>query len=194
MAEFVLRVLDLDAGGKEITFPVRTAWVREVLAGSDLRADEKGPEGSFEMRADRTGRDILLTGRLRGSIVADCVRCLEDARIGVDTQVATLYSPAASGKHEKKKAETAEADVDPDEPDHEVFSGEEIVLDDLVRQSLILEVPMQPLCDEACEGIEIPEHVRPPADFGREEGAPDVDPRLAPLMKLAQKVKGGKKE
>ena len=51
-------------------------------------------------------------------------------------------------------------------------------MDNIVREFLILEVPMQPLCSEDCAGIDIPAHVKAPEDFGA------VDPRLAPLMKL----------
>jgi uncharacterized metal-binding protein YceD (DUF177 family) len=55
-------------------------------------------------------------------------------------------------------------DLDLDGPDQETFSGETIALDSLVREHLLLEVPMQPLCREDCPGIPIPEHVRGPAD------------------------------
>jgi uncharacterized metal-binding protein YceD (DUF177 family) len=50
---------------------------------------------------------------------------------------------------------------------------------------MILEVPMQPLCRPDCPGIEIPEHVRPPKDFGANQ---DADPRFAPLKELASKI------
>jgi hypothetical protein len=45
---------------------------------------------------------------------------------------------------------------------------------------------MQVLCPEppGCNAVEIPEGVRPPSDFGRDE----VDPRLAPLLNLKRKL------
>jgi uncharacterized protein len=68
----------------------------------------------------------------------------------------------------------------------EEFSGNEIPLDELVREHIVLELPMQPLCGDACPGIPIPAHVRPPADVFAEPGA--VDPRLAPLQRLRDNV------
>jgi uncharacterized metal-binding protein YceD (DUF177 family) len=66
------------------------------------------------------------------------------------------------------------------------FEGNELVLDDLVREHLVLECPMQPLCSTSCPGIEIPEHVRPRSeDFG---GKDAVDPRLLPLQELKAKL------
>jgi uncharacterized metal-binding protein YceD (DUF177 family) len=49
----------------------------------------------------------------------------------------------------------------------------------------VLEMPMQPLCSPDCTGIAVPKHVRPPeAAFGSDK----VDPRLAPLQRLRDKV------
>jgi len=56
-------------------------------------------------------------------------------------------------------------------------------LDPMVREYLLLEAPMKPLCSDACEGIVIPDRLRPPAEvFG--DAAPDS--RFAPLLKLKE--------
>jgi uncharacterized metal-binding protein YceD (DUF177 family) len=55
-----------------------------------------------------------------------------------------------------------------------------------VREHLVLEMPMQPLCSEECQGIALPKHVRPPEDAFAKPG--DVDPRLAPLQRLRDNV------
>ena len=58
-----------------------------------------------------------------------------------------------------------------------------------VREHLLLEVPMQLLCDDTCTGIEVPSEVSGPADLhAKSNGENGVDPRLAPLMKLVDKV------
>jgi len=183
MADFVLRVADIEASGKDYSFPVTRAWMRRSLGDASLGVDEAAGDGSLDLRADRTGSDVLVSGRLRARVVAECVRCLEDAAIDVDTDVTTLFTARA----ESLRPEPDESEA-PEEPDRELYSGEEIVLDALVREHLILEVPMQPLCRDDCGGIEIPEHVRPPADFGEEQDADGVDPRLAPLKELSGKL------
>lgn len=184
MAQFVLHVPDIDSSGKQYRFAIPATWVKSVLEGSDLRADVKRADGSLDIRADRSGEDVVVTGKLTSHVVADCVRCLEDAVIDVDVDLAWLFTPRGTQRRSEPEVE----EVSPDEMDQELYSGDDIVLDDMVREHIILEVPMQPLCSQSCPGIEIPEHVRPPADFGKEEGAEDVDPRLAPLKKLAGKL------
>ena len=184
MGQFVLHVPDIEASGKHYHFAVPASWVASVLEESDLRADPSAKEGSLDVRADRTGKDdILVTGKLRSRVVTDCVRCLEDAGIDVNVDLAVLYSFRAPGAALPEEP----IETEPDEPDREHYSGDDIELDAIVREHLILEVPMQPLCAEDCGGIPIPDHVRPPADFGRE-----ADPRLAPLEELAAKLKQNK--
>jgi uncharacterized metal-binding protein YceD (DUF177 family) len=93
---------------------------------------------------------------------------------------------AAAG-HGKAVEDDDVLDEDDDEVVREEFSGHEIVLDGLIREYLVLETPMQPLCSDACTGIAVPTHVRPPEDvFGSSDSK--VDPRLAPLLRLRDKV------
>jgi uncharacterized metal-binding protein YceD (DUF177 family) len=112
----------------------------------------------------------------------------------VDTRFATLFVRSAGAPHTGHAGKAAhvaedevEVDHDDDELSREEFSGHEIVLDTLIREYLVLETPMQPLCSEDCTGIALPKHVRPPEDvFGSSESK--VDPRLAPLLRLRDKV------
>lgn len=188
MAQYVLHVPDIEESGKQYSFAIPATWVQSVLSDSDLRADPAQADGLLSIRVDRTGDDVVVTGKLRSHVVADCVRCLEDALVPVDVDLTWLFSPREA-KPRQAPGQPGIDEVSLDDPDQEFYSGEDIVLDDMIREHVILEVPMQPLCAKSCPGIEIPEHVRPPADFGVEEGAEDVDPRLAPLEKLAGRLK-----
>lgn len=192
MSEFVVKVDELDALGEELSFPVRNAWLGACLEGLDedasdglaLKADPSAPEGEFRCRAHATGRDVLIDGDANGRIVAQCIRCLEDAPVDVEAHVTVLMTPKPA--HQKQTSNRDEdEDVLEDDVLREYYTGDEIVLDEVVRDFLILALPMQPLCRPDCPGIEIPEHVRPPADFGAPEAG--VDPRLAPLLKLKGK-------
>jgi len=95
------------------------------------------------------------------------------------------HKPGAA--HGTKAQHEEELDEDEDELAREEFSGHEIVLDSLIREYLVLEAPMQPLCSDDCTGIAVPKHVQPPEEvFGPSDSK--VDPRLAPLLRLRDKV------
>ncbi len=193
MAEFEIKVHELEAGGKQYDFPITRVWLDSALsdlpAGDNpLRADAAAPEGSLSLFAEKTGEDVLVRGRLTTRLATECVRCLGPATIPVDVELVALYT--ARGADIRPVADADE--LDPDELEREFFSGDEVKLDALVREYVLLEVPMQPVCSDTCEGLEVPESVRGPADLAEApvvEGK-RVDPRLAPLLALISKESG----
>jgi len=186
MAQFVLKAKDIDVSGRDYALAVPAAWVASALLDSGVSADPAGSTGSLRIRAERSGADLLVRGTLRARVVAECVRCLEGVPVDVDCGVSLLFT----ARGDAHRPEPDEVELTPEEIDREFYTGDELVLDAIVREHLIVEVPMQPLCSPECPGIEIPAHVRPPADF--EASSVDVDPRLAPLKALAGKVRQDK--
>ncbi|MFH1368189.1 MAG: DUF177 domain-containing protein [Elusimicrobiota bacterium] len=69
--------------------------------------------------------NILLTGGIRGSLILECCRCLTTFAFPVDVQIQQVYSS----------------------------NLEEINLEDEIRQIMILNTPLKPLCVEECKGL-----------------------------------------
>src|SRR5262249_11349841 len=96
----------------------------------------------------------------------------------------------------KGKVKEPEYEFTAEEADLDTYDGETVVLDAFVREAILLEMPNFPLCSEACPGIG-------PAASGRdrddgptiraraeaeEATAPALDPRLAPLGALRERL------
>jgi uncharacterized protein len=180
--EFTIPVTDLDAGGKDFRFPVRSRWIRGALEGHEASASER--DGTLEVRASKSGHDVVVHGKLDAELKVPCARCLEPFPLAVHSDVSVLYVPAGT-----LRAETGgdkEVSLDETDADALPFDGETVVLDDLVRDELVLEVPMIPLCSEACPGISPPPGTR---DEGGPSETKDIDPRLAPLLRFKDKDK-----
>jgi uncharacterized protein len=173
--EFPIPVSELDAGGKEYRFPVRPGWVRGQLEDHEATAGER--EGSVAVRASKSGHDVVVNGKLEAELMVPCARCLEPFLLPLKTEIAVLYAPAAK----VKSADKDEYEFSSEEADTLPFDGETVVLDDLVKDELLLEIPMIPLCSETCPGMGTPP--------GTEEKAEEkgIDPRLAPLMQFRAK-------
>jgi uncharacterized protein len=192
VAEFEIKLTELEAGSREYVLPIRAAWLAEQLvdlAGEDFPAASE--DGTLDVTAEKSGDDVLVRGHARASITTPCGRCLNAAKFDVDAELAVLM--IRRGSDHRPVAD--EDELTPEEEDREFFTGDELVLDEVVREHLVLELPMQPLCREDCPGIEIPEAIRGPAqlDAVREDAVFDdqgkvIDPRLAPLMALAKKA------
>ncbi len=139
----------------------------------------QGPRtGGLPCTRNALAMDVLVQAHLEAELATTCSRCLADVPLTLDLALTALFSP----EHMRPRGGD-EIDVQLDEVNRDYYSGAEVVLDPMVREYLLLEVPMKPLCSETCEGIAIPEHLRPPNEvFG--DAAPDS--RLAPLLKIKE--------
>src|SRR5215207_3097380 len=169
--EYTIPISELDAGGKDYRFPVRAAWVRGALEGHE--ATTGGSDGELAVRASKSGHDVVVHGTLEAELTIPCARCLEPARLPIHSKISVLYAPASALK-------PASGEELPDEEaDTFSYEGETVVLDDLVRDELLLEIPMIPLCSEDCAGMS-------PGSLDQtsssRSGEKPVDPRLAPLL------------
>ena len=177
--EFIIPVSELDAGGKEYRFPVRSSWVRSALEGHEASAGDR--DGALVVRASKSGHDVVVNGRLEAELTVPCARCLEPSPLSIASDVRVLYVQAPK----LKDPETDEYEFSSDEADTLPYDGETVVLDDLVRDELLLEIPMIPLCSEGCPGMSTP----PENSGGEKTGEKGVDPRLAPLLAFRDKAK-----
>ena len=170
--EYSITVTELDAGGKEFRFPVRSEWIRGAL--EDHEATAAGTDGQLAVRASKSGHDVVVHGTLDAELMVPCARCLEPTKLPVHSNLSVLYVPAPklSGQSD------GEHELTDEEADTLPFEGDVVALDDLVRDELLLEIPMIPLCSEACPGMS-------PAPDPEGAGEKPIDPRLAPLLDFA---------
>lgn len=183
----------LDEGPKEIRTALPAAWLAKSLQASaegDLSASR---DGAVDLRLTPSGGDnFLLQGRVKATVDATCGRCLGPAHLAVDAEMTLVLVPekAVAGRKPKGKPtkdSEGEFEFDPDEADVATYDGETVVLDDLVREAIVLELPISPLCSEDCAGM------RSDPSLSREVAErldqAKIDPRLAPLAALRDKLK-----
>jgi uncharacterized protein len=170
--EFSLSVGDLDSGGREYVFPVRARWMRDALEEHEATAG--GPDGALDIRASKSGSDVVVHGTLHAVLAVPCARCLEPVEVDIHEGVSVLFTQRVPSFGEKER------EISQEEADTLPYDGETVVLDDLVRDELILQTPSFPLCSEDCPGIS-------PSLMPKDENSvpPEhVDPRLSPLRRL----------
>jgi uncharacterized protein len=173
--EFTIPARELDAAGKSLSFVVRASWVRGALEGTDVRP--AGPDGELDVRASKSGTDVVVRGTLKAELVVACARCLEPARVAVNEPISALVVPATELR--ESAGEAAEDESAPGQAGVLSYDGEIVVLDELVRDELLLGIPMIPLCSEGCPGIR-----RGGAQEAAEAPTATIDPRLQPLLRL----------
>ncbi len=124
--------------------PVR---LQETLDVSPLFADVRDAEPLGPMSADLTvnvsGRLIEATGQLTGKIRFLCSRCLAPLEETYCIPYAETFKPVPKDQAEQ---EAEEADYVP-------VSGDRLELRPYLEDELLLNLPLAPLCDEACRGL-----------------------------------------
>jgi uncharacterized protein len=184
--EFSIPTSNLDAGGKQFRLPVLATWLRGALEGTSIQASDR--DGELDVRLSKSGVDVVVRGTLAAELVVPCSRCLEPTAVPVREELSVLAVPAASHGRAGRAPSAEDGDEgdedDQGEADVIPYDGETVVLDDLVRDELLLGIPMIPLCSEACPGIR-PERQSRDTPSAADE---NIDPRLRPLLRLKNKT------
>ena len=105
-------------------------------------------EGSAELLPHTLG-EIRVRGHLAVTMRCDCNRCLEPAEFPIDSSFDLFYRPA------EEAGDKAEAEVEIDEGEAEIafYEGGGIELTDVLREHVLLSMPMQRLCRAECQGM-----------------------------------------
>ena len=148
MAEFVLKVQDIDERGKDYDFPLTGAWLDSALGRhTACAAIRRMATGASSSTRSATAARSWCAATSTADLLVECSRCLADTPLHVDTPVTALLEPGAVPTSRPEELELDEEDLD-----RAQFVGHEVVLDELVREHLLLECPMQPLCAPGLPG------------------------------------------
>lgn len=239
---FVVSVKDLDDGPKTLSGEISLDWLRNALDGSEATPTDQG--GSLHVQLSKNGREVLVRGVVRVSVIVPCARTLAPILLDLSPEIVLLLRPAAAvperqrgavqrgaavhrevaasadakarpGRAKRERGEGTEAatagtrhgraggnhgtraqprggweddpELGPMDAAQDSFEGEQIVLDQFLREFILLELPMFPVRQDLPS---LPVEARASAP------EPPLDPRLAPLAelkdRLAQKQKQNK--
>lgn len=103
-------------------------------------------EGYLE--AVSTGNILLITGKFSTRAVVECARCSSPLEKPIEFEIDEQF-PVEGVPSSMSPQDTAR--VVPDEP-FELFDGNSLIVENLLRQAMLLSVPMQPLCDFGWDG------------------------------------------
>jgi uncharacterized protein len=103
-------------------------------------------EGGAELLNEMLG-EIRVRGHLKVGMKAECDRCLEPVPVQIDSDFDLFYR---SSEFETSESEHA---LDAGEAEIAFYEGEGLELNDVLREHVLLSLPMQLVCSEGCQGI-----------------------------------------
>ncbi|MEO8697374.1 MAG: YceD family protein [Acidimicrobiales bacterium] len=136
----------------------REAAMEGLVVGSTFVPEDEPV--SVELDLESVSNGVMVHGMIRARWVGECRRCLEPVRGEVEVEVQELYSDSG------------------DADEIYLIEGDDIDLRPLVRDAIVLNLPLAPLCRPECLG---PDPERFPALV---EGDGPADRRWAGLSEL----------
>jgi uncharacterized protein len=103
-------------------------------------------EGVAELLSHTLG-EVRIKGHIRAAVEAACDRCLEAARTDIDSGFDLFYRPADSTPV-AEEMEIAEGEIEIG-----FYEDDRIELEDVLREFVLLALPMQWVCGPDCKGI-----------------------------------------
>jgi uncharacterized protein len=129
--------------------PFAEKWEPNGFDFSDTSVIQKGPlvaRGVAEVLPD-TGGEVRVCGRLQTDLETECDRCLGRASFHIDAAFDLFYRPLES------TAGAEETAIDEGEAEMGFYELPGLQLEDIVREQVLLQLPMQRVCSDACKGI-----------------------------------------
>ena len=158
---FIFNTHDLPHRAGEMREHQLSLLLSEPL-GVDLLAIKPGERIEVELRITSVDEGVLATGEITAVATGECGRCLDPITWPIDEAFTELfyYETAASRAAEKgkkgaksisKREEKKDIDLEADELTFMI--GDEIDLELPIRDAVILNLPVNPLCSDECPGL-----------------------------------------
>ncbi|MFJ9696876.1 YceD family protein [Kitasatospora sp. NPDC101183] len=130
----------------------RTLKAPEGLGIIDVIAVPEGSPIELELRLESVVEGVLVTGTAEAEVEGECVRCLEPVEFDIDVDFQELYYYPES---EERLARTPGAeDLDEDSEDETYrLEGDLFDLQPVLRDAVVLALPLQPVCQDDCLGL-----------------------------------------
>jgi uncharacterized protein len=93
------------------------------------------------------GRKYIVEGHLEGMLQVRCDRCLENFQRNIDINFRSFFALPSEETSE------SELELEDEDLDVEFRVGEEIEVSDVIREQVLLDLPMKRICREECKGL-----------------------------------------
>ncbi len=162
----LVKIEEIQEPGLSLKEDIKPEVLTEALTDSaDFKLVKSGP---LEVQFRKIDGQVHVKGGFAVSLTAPCKRCATDVpvnenvkfnlRMIVEVPTAVVEDDAPKGKKGRKEeprydheAETASFELD--EIDAEPFDGKKIDMNPIVREQVLLALPVSVLCKDSCKGL-----------------------------------------
>jgi uncharacterized protein len=138
------KIKDIPSEGLLAQFELPASLFADALAGMDADLDRATGNLRAELSKDRDD-NVFVRGDLKALVTLPCASCLGPALVKLDVPLKLTLVPEGG--------EVAESDNPLDDADVAGYDGETVDLAPILREQIILNLPISPRCREQCAGL-----------------------------------------
>jgi len=154
------------------------------------------PEGApmeLGLRLESVMEGVLVTGTARAQAEGECVRCLEPLEFDLEAEFQEMFSYHDADDRGRSKADPVDDVEGSAENEDRLFIEDGLFdLEPVLRDAVVLALPMQPVCQDDCLGLCSECGARLTDDPDHHHDAVDI--RWAALQGLAGSLGDGEKD
>ncbi len=148
------KIKDLEAlrKGVDVDTPLSREFLAAALLDSNTSVDLDQSAVVAKAHLDFQHDCVLCRGSLLGELSLQCQRCLAPAKVPVQASLNMTFVPAGGAlpvRHDEGSFDPS----DPDDVDYAHHDRETVDLRPVVREYLLLSLPITVLCQEECRGL-----------------------------------------
>ena len=150
MASLIIGIQDIPDEGLDFESQVTRT---DLDFGEGDPVFKKGLEFTARLHSD--GNEAWVEGTLRGILIQECVRCLCEFNQDLDIPVRAHYriQPEPSTKEHSKRQKTEDSESEEEDVESYPILNHQVNLAEMLREQVILSIPIQPVCQENCQGL-----------------------------------------
>ncbi len=123
-----------------------------INSASELNLEE--PEITYltpvstQLQVVKNSETLFLTGTVSARVKMECARCLECFQTDLQSEFELIFRRKRPVAGNKPEVELSKEDLITFE-----YEGEVIDLHDRIRETILLAIPIKPLCSQQCRGL-----------------------------------------
>ncbi|CAB5239124.1 unannotated protein [freshwater metagenome] len=169
--------------------PRRAGEMREYTIDFEL-IDKIGldlisvPAGDFievDLRLESVTEGVLATAQFFAVAKGQCIRCLDPVEVDIDRSLQELYRYETPAPKSSKRKRAQDEDEELEADDELILDGEFLDLEIPLRDAIVLDLPVNPLCAPDCQGL-CPECGEKLETLPKDHAHELIDPRWAGLQ------------
>ena len=153
MKGFEVLIQDIPDEGLEISATEGDPWLVEAMGDALGDAFDAKAKASLSLALHKVEGNVNIEGKIAFVSHPECDRCLTKYDEDLDVPLHTVLAPLYESERQREREMGLEAELVTEDLEFGYYEGDRIDIADVVRELIVLALPMKHLCRDDCKGL-----------------------------------------